>query len=87
MSDLTPEQQERFVCCMKRHLCKDEHYHERAVVQMLAEERERIAREIEAEQATSEATRDAMQLDSTRMAFDQQAFAFGFAARIARGQA
>jgi hypothetical protein len=46
--------------------------------------REQIAADIEAEQEISEATREAMRLESTRFAFDQQAWAFKHAARIAR---
>jgi hypothetical protein len=49
VAELTEEQREAHVCCMKRRLCKEDHYHERDVVRLLAEQREQIAREIERE--------------------------------------
>ena len=42
-SDLTEQQRDEHVCCLKRRLCTEDHYHERDVARMIADAEQRGA--------------------------------------------
>src|SRR5690349_17336719 len=54
---LTDEEIENHVCCLKRHLCKSDHFHQRDVERILRARLLDLAQRAEADRATVERVR------------------------------